>query len=68
MASIDPDAIYDTVQAAPYVGVAPNTLIYWRHAGQGPKAFRMGGRKVFYKGSDLQAWIDAQYADQQVVS
>lgn len=39
------------------------TLNYWRHAndGTGPRWFRLGARKVVYKKSDLEAWLEEQY-------
>lgn len=36
------------------------TLRYWRHLQTGPYSFRLG-RRVFYRRSDLLAWIDAQH-------
>lgn len=40
------------------------TLRWWRHAGgrQGPKSFRLGARRVVYRKSDVDAWLDAEYA------
>jgi predicted DNA-binding transcriptional regulator AlpA len=38
------------------------TLRYWRHLGAGPRSFRIG-RRVVYRVSDLQAWIDQQADD-----
>jgi predicted DNA-binding transcriptional regulator AlpA len=38
-----------------------DTLRYWRHIGKGPKSFKLGNR-VVYKRSDVEAWIEAQYA------
>lgn len=38
------------------------TLRYWRSVGgTGPKSFRLGGR-VIYKQSDVEQWIESQYA------
>lgn len=41
------------------------TLRWWRHEGKGrgPKSFVLGGRKVVYRKSDVDAWLDAQYAE-----
>ncbi|CEG85767.1 AlpA family phage regulatory protein [Propionibacterium freudenreichii] len=40
------------------------TLRWWRHKndGTGPKSFRIGGRKVAYKKSDVLAWLEREYA------
>lgn len=37
------------------------TLRYYRHKGTGPKSFKLGGR-VVYKESDVEGWIEDQYA------
>jgi prophage regulatory protein len=54
--------LLDTEQAADYVLHTPSTLRYWRHMGKGPECFSMGGRKVFYRRSVLDAWIAKQEA------
>ena len=33
-------------------------LAQWRHRGVGPSFYRLG-RKIIYRGSDLNAWIEA---------
>ena len=35
------------------------TLRWWRHTGQGPRSFKIG-RRVTYRRSDLESWIEAQ--------
>ena len=35
------------------------TLRYWRHLGIGPASFRIG-RRVMYRRSDVEEWINAQ--------
>ncbi len=44
--------------AATMTGLAVTTLRQWRVQGKGP-AFAKLGRRVLYKASDVQAWIDA---------
>ncbi len=34
-------------------------LAQWRHKGRGPAFYRLG-RKIVYRGSDLNAWAEAQ--------
>lgn len=41
--------------------IPESTLRYYRHRGEGPKSFKLG-RRVVYKRSDVEAWIEAQYA------
>ena len=38
------------------------TLRWWRHEGVGPRGFRVGGRRVMYRKSDVVAWLEGQYA------
>lgn len=37
------------------------TLRYWRHMGTGPRAARLG-RNLVYRESDVEAWLEAQFA------
>ena len=37
------------------------TLRWWRHIGEGPRSFKIG-RRVFYRESDVLAWIELQAA------
>jgi excisionase family DNA binding protein len=51
-----------TAEAAEYLNLHPDTLRYWRHKGRGPRAALMGSkRRVVYRRSDLETWIEAQY-------
>lgn len=36
------------------------TLRYWRRTGYGPQSAKIG-RRVVYRQSDVQAWIDEQF-------
>lgn len=37
-------------------------LAQWRHKGTGPAFYRLG-RKIVYRGEDLNAWANAQRVD-----
>jgi len=37
-------------------------LAQWRHKGMGPAFYKLG-RKVIYRGSDLNAWAESQRFD-----
>lgn len=54
----------DVVEYTNGIITAP-TLRWWRHEGkgQGPKSFKLGGRRVAYKKSDVDAWLEACYAE-----
>jgi len=51
-----------TAEAAEVLHSPVATLRWWRHKGMGPKSFRMGQRKVMYRLSDVEAWLDTQYS------
>lgn len=62
------DELLTTDQVAAMVNVAPATLRWWRHNRTGPKGFRIGARKVMYKRSDVEAWLDRQYRNAESVN
>ena len=37
-------------------------LAQWRHKGMGPAYYKLG-RKIIYRGADLNAWADANRID-----
>ncbi|WP_147066920.1 helix-turn-helix domain-containing protein [Knoellia locipacati] len=49
-----------TSEASARLGVPAATLRWWRHRGEGPPSFRLGGR-VFYRSEDLEEWEQEQY-------
>ena len=49
--------LYFTNDPALLVIGRPSTLAHWRSEGRGP-AFIKIGRRVAYRGSDLNAWLD----------
>lgn len=55
-------ALLPTRDAAPLLGVEPNTLLQWRHRGYGPVSFKSGG-KVVWPEKPLLAWRAARYAE-----
>lgn len=61
----NPDALLtgEGVEAMTGGAVTSRTLAWWRHKndGTGPRWFKLGPKKVVYKKSDVQAWLDAQY-------
>lgn len=52
-----------TEEVAQQVRRSPETLRYWRHIGQGPRSFKLG-RRVLYRQSDVEAWIESEYVKQ----
>lgn len=55
--------LLNTEQVAERVGVPAATLRYWRHIGTGPKSFKLGPRRVYYRAADVDAWVARAYAD-----
>ena len=56
------DILLNTKQAAEYLHLRPNTLEKYRSiGGDGPEYIRYKrSRRIFYKKSTLDAWIDKQ--------
>jgi predicted DNA-binding transcriptional regulator AlpA len=48
-------------EAAERLHTSPETLRYWRHAGTGPKSFKMG-RRVCYFESEIDNWLEERAA------
>lgn len=47
-------------EVSEYMRVPEGTLRRWRATGQGPKSFTVG-RRVLFKESDVDSWIEQQY-------
>jgi len=54
----NPNELYPPEQAAPYLHTPAATLQWWRTKDRGPKYLKIG-RKVFYRRTDLDAFIAA---------
>jgi excisionase family DNA binding protein len=50
-----------TDEAAELLRIRPQTLRMWRHAGRGPRSFKIGAR-VLYAETDVRAFIEAARA------
>lgn len=54
-------------EVAEWTGVSENTLRYWRSLAQGENPQHVGppsakfGKRIVYRESDVQEWIDAQF-------
>jgi predicted DNA-binding transcriptional regulator AlpA len=49
------------IETAEWLGVSPNTLRWWKAQGTGPRSFKIG-RRVYYRQSDLDAFVEEAYA------
>jgi DNA-binding transcriptional MerR regulator len=52
--------MWDVDKTSQQITVPKATLRYWRHIGYGSKSFKIG-RRVVYKRSDVEQWIEEQY-------
>jgi hypothetical protein len=48
-----------TPAAAAFLDCSEEQLEIWRHKGEGPPYCTLGRRRIRYKRTDLQAWMDA---------
>lgn len=53
------ERLLSTAEVAELLGVAPETVRFWRWNGSGPPAHKVG-RLVRYQAKDVQAWVDAR--------
>lgn len=58
---METDPLRTTAEAAKFVRLPESTMRYYRHIRTGPKSAKIGGRRVMYRQSDLDAWLDSQF-------
>ena len=56
--TVDERPSMPTPEAATYCGSTPGTFKSWRCQGKSPAFYRGAGRRVLYKRSDLDAWLE----------
>lgn len=56
-----PDRLVLIDEMAKRVGVSVDTARYWHATGYGPKGARIG-RRLKYRESDIDAWINEQFS------
>lgn len=49
-----------TPEAARYLSLAPQTLRNWRLKGEGPPFCRVGQKRIVYRITDLDAFLEAR--------
>ncbi|WP_233510380.1 helix-turn-helix transcriptional regulator [Actinomadura craniellae] len=57
------DPFLTTNEVAARYRTAPGTVRYWRHAGTGPRSFKVG-KRVLYRESELIRWEQERDAEQ----
>jgi len=53
------EPVFDTIAAAPLLGVKPGTLEVWRFKGIGPRFVKCGAR-VIYRLRDINDYLDSR--------
>ncbi|MFE5292997.1 helix-turn-helix transcriptional regulator [Isoptericola sp. NPDC056618] len=56
-----------TDEVSEETGIPAATLRYWRHIGAGPRSAKLG-RRVVYRRSDVEAWVEAQFDAERKVT
>ena len=59
-----PSPLLTPVEVAQLLRVNIQTLSVWRKAGTGPKSVKVSERKLRYRQSDVEAWLDARSGGQ----
>ncbi|QIK82636.1 AlpA family transcriptional regulator [Sanguibacter sp. HDW7] len=49
-------------EVAEVIGISKATLRTWRTHGRGPVGFKVGGRRVMYRRTAVEAWLAEQEA------
>lgn len=58
------DRVYRSTEEELRVIAAQQTLAKWRHEHRGPRYLK-AGKRILYRGSDLNAWLDSLAVDPQ---
>jgi predicted DNA-binding transcriptional regulator AlpA len=56
------DLVLGLKATAERINVPEKTLRHWRSLGKGPRGVRIG-RRVMFRVSDIDAWLDQQFLD-----
>ncbi|ONM47173.1 helix-turn-helix transcriptional regulator [Nocardia donostiensis] len=51
-----------TREVAELTGIPEGTLRFWRHKGVGPASFTLNAKRVVYRRSEIERWIEEQEA------
>lgn len=54
------DRVVSEVDAAHYLGCSPDTLRRMHNRGEGPRRLKISPRRVGYRLSDINTWLDAR--------
>lgn len=54
-------------EVADFLRITTKALDHQRHRGTGPRFVRVGQRRVMYRWSDVESWLDASTFDKAAV-
>ena len=57
------DRFLTTAELSTKINTPATTLRWWRSINKGPRGVRLGDRKVMYRESDVDQWIQERYAE-----
>lgn len=60
MSAPSPEQPMTDEQVAPLLGVSVSTLRHWRGRGEGPPYFKLAGKSVRYRWSEVENWLLGQ--------
>ncbi|MFC6017583.1 helix-turn-helix transcriptional regulator [Plantactinospora solaniradicis] len=60
--SVRRPSLATTTEVAEYIQKPPRTLEQWRYRGAGPRWIKLANREVRYRWTDVEKWLDDQYA------
>lgn len=63
-----PHQLMTVPEVAEYLRIAPATLRWWRHSGEGgPRSFNIG-RRVMYSRAEVEQWLAEQMSPAEPVA
>jgi len=54
------DTMLNRKEVCKYLAISPSTLDRWKKAGDFPKEIRFGSKKIFWKKSIIDAWVESK--------
>jgi predicted DNA-binding transcriptional regulator AlpA len=60
VSSVDDECLLSPRELAEYLRISNSTLQRWRKIGEGPLHVKLSARRVAYRWSTIQAWLQTQ--------
>lgn len=65
MADLPTETLMDERDLARFLHISVALVRRWRQTGEGPAVLRVGRQLCRYRPADVNAWLDAQYANRK---